>query len=111
MLTKNQSFLEFLRSKEVLLRAADGPQISTSEYVIQRYVKFPISESGKRVERNMKPGDVITVKWIYRDGESIPIKVKIGPEPVQCNFSNQKLASWLSKNSIKQSRGKTNVGI
>lgn len=96
----NQSFKDFLSMKDVLLKASEGPRVSSITYTIDNYTKFPVVEEGKRVEINVKPKQVIRVKWLLEDDENpIVLRLSINDTPVTTNFSGKKLLNWLERNA------------
>lgn len=100
MLKELGSLKNFLSSKEALMRAADRPPVRTREYVINRYVKLPVIENDKRIDKALKPKNVIKIKWLYENAENpIALRIELNGQPIKSNFSGKKLHDWLDRNS------------
>lgn len=94
------SFKKFLSSRDALLRAVNSPPVSTREYKMSKYVKFPVMEGNQRREISLKPSNVMKIKWLYESAENpIALKIELDGQSVKSNFSGKKLYDWVTRYS------------
>jgi hypothetical protein len=100
---KHLTFDEYLRSKSVLLDHLKEDPIIVYRYMLNNYCKISIGKSVNiRDMYILKPNDIISVKWNYRDIKSpVCIKIIIDDKENDIYWKNDKIVKWLEKNTNK----------
>lgn len=106
---KIPSFSEYYKSKmELRLAANNIPEVKL-KYELRKYCKVPIiaNDDGDKKYVSFRPKDTIEITWEFFEPETPTLKLfsvdtqEDGNSVVRPAWSDRKLMSWLSKNTIK----------
>jgi len=111
---RHLSFKEYIESKEQLKEAIAKSPIQAHTYMVTKYCKLAIDIDGKKTEVYLKPKQLISVAWSYRDvhdANPTPITVSFLDIPNmdevdKYNFvaPSNKVIAWIDNNTSDSSR-------
>lgn len=108
------SFKQYLDSKSKLYAALERDPIHEAQYEVYRYCRIVVGESKEEKQYiNLKPKQVINVKWKYHDLDGIPdpISIEIPHLVESTDFDHmhktfqtgERLIKWLRNNAREKS--------
>lgn len=105
--TMRLTFKEYIESKQTLIEVISRSPIQVLSYSVSKYCKLPVLEDGEKIQKLLKPKQVIMVEWEFQTlSNPTPMRLiiedendEISESTYQTNWTGTKLKEWLRKNS------------
>lgn len=103
----NQSFKEYLQSKEILVEALSKTAKTNNRYILKTYCKLPVYDGDDKLEISLKPKSEIIVECTWPTyNEPLVHNIKfsnvVGVDSNKSfivSWKNEKILRWLDKNA------------